>query len=38
MQRKRGRFVMIGFFARLGHNMLLIGMALVTLALIVKTV
>lgn len=29
---------MIGYFARLGHNLLLIGMAFITIALILQTV
>jgi hypothetical protein len=29
---------MVRFFARLGHNLLLIGMAFITVALILKTV
>ena len=28
---------MIGIFARLGHNVLLVGMAFITIALILKT-
>ena len=29
---------MVGYFARLGHNLLLIGMGLITVALILQTV
>jgi|GEM_PF-5395401 len=29
---------MIGILARLGHNVLLVGMALITIALVLKTI